>query len=153
MNNCRNLRYICDGCLSFVIKNRVMRSISKIKSLEGEFNKIKISHDLTRDQRVELRELIAEAKTKEANDGHFLYRVKGQLTNVVNEPTHNLGGTLDLVTSTPDIPLFNCRVDPSGVYSDHGLINVSFSVSIRLPLTTRRWYALETVWMHIVLNH
>ncbi|ESO04702.1 hypothetical protein HELRODRAFT_172375 [Helobdella robusta] len=56
---------------SFVIKNRVMRSISKIKSLEGEFNKIKISHDLTRDQRVELRELIAEAKTKEANDGHF----------------------------------------------------------------------------------
>ncbi|ESO12372.1 hypothetical protein HELRODRAFT_158882 [Helobdella robusta] len=46
---------------SFVIKNRVMRSISKIKSLEGEFNKIKISHDLTRDQRVELRELIADA--------------------------------------------------------------------------------------------
>ncbi|ESN94264.1 hypothetical protein HELRODRAFT_164071 [Helobdella robusta] len=242
---------------SFVIKNRVMRSISKIKSLEGEFNKIKISHDLTRDQRVELRELIAEAKTKEANDGHFLYRVRGQvgrwkivklqktaiiyflqvlrphdpyhgglivffkkmfkarkievpvfqtfeaiivefsfkrrkvfvfgiyrpgsklvtslffgeltsvlehlfalgdglivagdfnihierpgdthsinlleifdsfqLTNVVNEPTHNLGGTLDLVASTPDIPLFNCRVDPSGAYSDHGLINVSFS--------------------------
>ncbi|ESO08357.1 hypothetical protein HELRODRAFT_169169 [Helobdella robusta] len=50
-----------------------------------------------------------------------------QLTNVVNELTHNLGGTLDLVASTPDIPLSNCRVDPSGVYSDHGLINVSFS--------------------------
>ncbi|ESN90802.1 hypothetical protein HELRODRAFT_182633 [Helobdella robusta] len=270
---------------SFVIKNRVMRSISKIKSLEGEFNKIKISHDLTRDQRVELRELIAEAKTKEANVLNFgllnirsviakfnvvyqllsggldifllcetwhgspedpsiqlamppgfsflqvlkphdpyhgglivffkkmfkarkievpvfqtfeaiivefsferrkvfvfgIYRpgsklvtslffgeltsvlehlfalgdgliVAGdfnihierpgdthsinlleifdsfQLTNVVNEPTHNLGGTLDLVASTPDIPLSNCRVDPSGVYSDHGLINVSFSV-------------------------
>ncbi|ESO01792.1 hypothetical protein HELRODRAFT_160959 [Helobdella robusta] len=32
-----------------------------------------------------------------------------QLTNVVNEPTHNLGGTLDLVVSTPDIPLSNCR--------------------------------------------
>ncbi|ESO08404.1 hypothetical protein HELRODRAFT_169239 [Helobdella robusta] len=28
--------------------------------------------------RVELRELIAEAKAKEANDGHFLYRVRGQ---------------------------------------------------------------------------
>ncbi|ESO04703.1 hypothetical protein HELRODRAFT_172376 [Helobdella robusta] len=37
-----------------------------------------------------------------------------QLTNVVNEPTHNLGGTLNLVASTPDIPLSNCRVDPSG---------------------------------------
>ncbi|ESO11876.1 hypothetical protein HELRODRAFT_166960 [Helobdella robusta] len=61
-----------------------------------------------------------------------------QLTNEVNEPTHNLGGTLDLVASTPDIPLSNCRVDPSDVYSDHGLINVSFSVSVKLPLTTRR---------------
>ncbi|ESO12371.1 hypothetical protein HELRODRAFT_158881 [Helobdella robusta] len=61
-----------------------------------------------------------------------------QLTNVVNEPTHNLGGTLDLVASTPDTSLSNCRVDPSGVYSDHGLINVLFSVSVRLPLTTRR---------------
>jgi len=50
----------------------------KIRLLDETLNKIRISHDLTREQRWELSKLVTEAKAKQAaDDEHFLYRVRG----------------------------------------------------------------------------
>jgi len=61
-------------------KSLVMNKLFKIKSLQGDLNKVRICHDLTREQRVELKQLVTEAKTNEASgDGTFLFRVRGQV--------------------------------------------------------------------------
>jgi len=52
-----------------------------------------------------------------------------QLINHINQPTHISGGTLDLIVSTHDFPVYNSRIFPSGLYSDHSLIYVT------LPMT------------------
>ncbi|ESN96670.1 hypothetical protein HELRODRAFT_163765 [Helobdella robusta] len=45
-----------------------------------------------------------------------------QLINQIDEPTHILGGTLDLIVTSHNIAVSEAKVYPSGIYSDHGLI-------------------------------
>ncbi|ESO12193.1 hypothetical protein HELRODRAFT_158657 [Helobdella robusta] len=56
----------------------VMNKLFKIKLLDDKLKSIRISHDMTREQRTDYRKLVDEAKSKEADDGEdFLYRVRG----------------------------------------------------------------------------
>ena len=50
------------------------------------------------------------------------------VSNIVNQPTHTLGGTLDLVLASSNLPVSSCIIEPSGVYSDHSLVRVKLSV-------------------------
>ncbi|ESO02899.1 hypothetical protein HELRODRAFT_174351 [Helobdella robusta] len=45
-----------------------------------------------------------------------------QLINHIDEPTHILGGTLDLIVTSHNIAVSEAKVYPSGIYSDHGLV-------------------------------
>lgn len=51
-----------------------------------------------------------------------------QLVNHIKEPTHVLGGILDLVISSHNIPVTNVKIFPSGVISDHSFITVETSI-------------------------
>jgi len=59
-------------------KDSIMKNVFKIKSLDENFNHIGISHDLTIEQRKELKTLVDEAKSLEvSNKDGFLFRVRG----------------------------------------------------------------------------
>jgi len=60
------------------IKNMVMESLYKIKSMEDKFKSINVSHDMTKKQRAECKALVAEAKQKTENEsGDCVYKVRG----------------------------------------------------------------------------
>ena len=65
---------------NLTIKKKIFKNLYKMKSLREDLNSVGIGHDLTMEQRNELKKLIDEAKIKEAgcNDG-FLYRVRGNV--------------------------------------------------------------------------
>ena len=48
-----------------------------------------------------------------------------QLHNWVNEPTHALGGILDLIVSSSNLTISNCKVFPCEIFSDHSFIQAS----------------------------
>ena len=60
-----------------IVKELILRSSHKLKT-NSELNMVRVSHDLTVEQRSQLKELVGEAKTKEGEckDG-FLFRVRG----------------------------------------------------------------------------
>ena len=60
-----------------IVKELILRSSHKLKT-NSELNMVRVSHDLTVEQRSQLKELVGEAKTKEVEckDG-FLFRVRG----------------------------------------------------------------------------
>jgi uncharacterized protein YukE len=62
-----------------IIKNLVMQSSGRLATAVGEYKKIKIGHDMTKKERCECRDLVAEAKIKEAQEqsGEWMYRVRG----------------------------------------------------------------------------
>jgi len=61
------------------IKNRVMESLSKLKSASDKFKNLSITHDMTKNERSECKRLVEEAKKKESDDhqGEFIWRVRG----------------------------------------------------------------------------
>jgi len=73
------------------IKNLIMESLYKIKSMDTRFQNIIVAHDLTKKQREECKALVEEAKAKtdqESGDfrpdfttmtaGYYIYRVQSQ---------------------------------------------------------------------------
>ncbi|ESO10482.1 hypothetical protein HELRODRAFT_183582 [Helobdella robusta] len=52
----------------------VMRRLFRLALLNEKMREVRISDDLTTDQRLQLKKLVLEAKTREEKDGHFLYR-------------------------------------------------------------------------------
>ncbi|ESO11461.1 hypothetical protein HELRODRAFT_183155 [Helobdella robusta] len=52
----------------------VMRRLFRLALLDEKMREVKISDDLTTDQRLQLIKLVLEEKTRESKDGHFLYR-------------------------------------------------------------------------------
>jgi len=58
------------------IKNLVMESLYKIKSMEFRFQNIAVAHDMTRKQREESKALVAKAKQKTANEPGMLQIVR-----------------------------------------------------------------------------
>src|SRR6267154_2086180 len=60
-------------------KNRVMVSLSKLKSAPDKFKNLSITHDMTKTERSECKRLVEEVKKKESEDqrGEFVWRVRG----------------------------------------------------------------------------
>ena len=65
----------CNG----TTKNAVMQSLSRLKRAEDKFRKIIISHDMTKLERHECKQLVLQAKEMELQDqsGEYIYRVRG----------------------------------------------------------------------------
>lgn len=53
-----------------------------------------------------------------------------KMVNIIDGPTHSLGGTLDLVVHTDNLSIINCVIYPSGIFSDHSLIKASIPIFI-----------------------
>lgn len=60
------------------VKNLIMESLFKIKSLNEKFQHITVAHDLTKKQREECKKLVAQAREKSAASGDWVYKVRGQ---------------------------------------------------------------------------
>ncbi|ESN96897.1 hypothetical protein HELRODRAFT_178696 [Helobdella robusta] len=60
------------------------------------------------------------------------------MANIVSEPTHLLGGTLDLVVPIDNLSIVSCSVQPSGVISDHSFIEASMSLSLPPFVKTKK---------------
>ena len=73
-----NLRPVIIKFVNLTIKMLVMRNLFKLKTMNEPYAKIRVGHDLTRDQRDQLKKLVDEAREKEnSTEGDFLYRVRG----------------------------------------------------------------------------
>jgi len=60
------------------IKNLIMESLYKIKSMDTRFRNIIVAHDLTKKQREESKALVQEAKAKtDQESGDYIYKVRG----------------------------------------------------------------------------
>ena len=68
------------------------------------------------------------------------------MQNVVNEPTHECGGILDLIVSTHNFPVSSCKVYPSNIYSDHGFVSALLPIP-RPPI--KKIYKKVRAWNSI----
>jgi hypothetical protein len=65
------------------VKNLVMENVARLALAKEEFKGIIISHDMTKKEREQCKEMVAEAKMREQNDnafgqsGEWVYRVRG----------------------------------------------------------------------------
>jgi hypothetical protein len=60
------------------VKNRIMESLFKLKDADDKFKNISLTHDLTKQERVDCKSLVEEAKKKQKEEkGEFLWRVRG----------------------------------------------------------------------------
>ncbi|ESN94540.1 hypothetical protein HELRODRAFT_164396 [Helobdella robusta] len=62
---------------SCAIKDLVLKNSFKLKTMHEDLDKVWISHDLTVDQRAELKKLIDEAKSRKISCPGFLFKVRG----------------------------------------------------------------------------
>ena len=64
---------------SYNQKNIIMESVFKLKNSEQRFKAIVVAHDMTKLEREQCKELVAEARSMTAQDasGEYLYRVRG----------------------------------------------------------------------------
>ena len=64
----------------------------------------------------------------------------------VTQPTHQAGGTLDLIVTFSDFNVDDLNVDPPGAVSDHSLITCNLPYHrTTLPTTRRRVRSWRTV--------
>ncbi|ESO04037.1 hypothetical protein HELRODRAFT_173108 [Helobdella robusta] len=61
------------------------------------------------------------------------------LVNRINQPTHVLGGTLDLIVTSDGFLLEDILVYPSGIYSDHGLVTGQFLINPTPVIFKKSW--------------
>ena len=60
------------------MKNMILDSLNKLKEAEDKYKRIIFSHDFTKEERNECKQLVEEAKKKENEDasGEFIDRVR-----------------------------------------------------------------------------
>ena len=60
-------------------KRQLFQNLNKIRDAGEPFSKVIITHDLTKKQKDELKQLVEQAKEKEKEDksGEYMYRVRG----------------------------------------------------------------------------
>ena len=59
-------------------KNLVMENLFKIKSMSDRFKSVSVAHDMTKKERSECKELLAQAKDRTNREaGEWIYRVRG----------------------------------------------------------------------------
>ena len=61
-----------------------------------------------------------------------------QLINRIDKPTHKLGGVLDLIVSSNNLPVSNCYIFPCGIYSDHSFIKVTLPLFNKPCIKSKR---------------
>ena len=68
---------------SYLPKNLIMENLNKLKNVDAKYNKIIVSHDMTKKERENCRAMVAEAKTKTTADtsGEWVYLVRGPPTS------------------------------------------------------------------------
>ena len=61
------------------LKNKVMENLSKLRNAEQKHKRISVTHDMTKTEREQCRELVKQSKEKQKADesGEWLYKVKG----------------------------------------------------------------------------
>lgn len=61
------------------IKNAVMESLAKLAEAEDRFKVLSVMHDMTKKEREDCKQLVAEARQQQNSDesGEFIYRVRG----------------------------------------------------------------------------
>ncbi|ESN91903.1 hypothetical protein HELRODRAFT_181959 [Helobdella robusta] len=62
---------------NIAVKNQIIKRTFKLSFLVDQFGRIGISHDLTKEQRGELKILLDDAKMQEAANKDFLFKVRG----------------------------------------------------------------------------
>ena len=58
-------------------KRELFQNLSKIRDEGSPFNKVIVTHDLTKQQKEELKNMIEQAQEKERDDGEYMYQVRG----------------------------------------------------------------------------
>ncbi|ESN91542.1 hypothetical protein HELRODRAFT_165595 [Helobdella robusta] len=78
------------------------------------------------------------------------------MQNVIKEPTHMHGGTLDLVVPVINMPVTRVRVYPSGVISDHSLVSFCLpkvcSPVLKVKKTVRTWKRVDENHLLTLIN-
>jgi len=63
---------------SYTTKNQLMESLYKLKNADDHFRQLSITHDMTKNERIEIQKKVEEAKLKEREEtGEFIWRVRG----------------------------------------------------------------------------
>ena len=59
-------------------------SLAKLAEAEDKFKVLSVMHDMTKKEREECKQLVAEAKQRQDNDesGEYVYRVRGALRDM-----------------------------------------------------------------------
>ena len=63
--------------LSENIKNLVMENAGKLGKAKGKYKGITLSHDMTKKEREQCKELLQEAKVKNEDSGDYIFKVRG----------------------------------------------------------------------------
>lgn len=65
------------------VKNHIMESLSNLRNADDKYKNLSISHDLTKTERDECKNLVEQAKKKQSEEqGEYLYRVRGPPGNM-----------------------------------------------------------------------
>ncbi|ESO12091.1 hypothetical protein HELRODRAFT_158513 [Helobdella robusta] len=56
----------------------------------------------------------------------------------IDKPDHVHDGTWDLEASSTEFPASACSVDPCGLFSNHGVVQVNFPLVFKLPVERGR---------------
>ena len=67
---------------SSLLKNQMMKSLSKLRNIDEVFKKLPIAHDMTKVERMEVKKLVDEAKEREKKEGKYLFKVRGTPGNM-----------------------------------------------------------------------
>ena len=74
----QNTRPILIQLKEKTVKNSIMESLNKLKRATDKFRNLSITHDMTRKERDECKNMVEEAKKREVDSqGEFLFRVRG----------------------------------------------------------------------------
>ncbi|ESN99556.1 hypothetical protein HELRODRAFT_176723 [Helobdella robusta] len=65
--------------LDGTLKNRVLENLSKLRNADENFRRISATHDMTKTERDQCRELVKESKIRQSKEtlGEFIFKVKG----------------------------------------------------------------------------
>ena len=60
-------------------KRQLFQNLNKIRDAGKAFSKVSVTHDLTKKQKEELKQMVEQAKEKEKEDqsGEYMYQVRG----------------------------------------------------------------------------
>ncbi|ESO06004.1 hypothetical protein HELRODRAFT_160110 [Helobdella robusta] len=72
-----------------------------------------------------------------------------QLKNLIDEPTHEHGGILDLIICSQDFQISDIKIFPSGTFSDHSLIQVNIPLTHKRPKIVKKQ---ETIYSYFAAN-